>query len=227
MEITQMTEPQTKKDISEIYQNELYLSQILFYDKQTAYITLKTVSTLKTCHEVGMLHCHHFTPNPGQIQGVMFGVSACTYQQFSRHAVYMANLHLPDDSLMQAHANQHQLIYEVKTDPKTLQLQEFGVINPKYVELFNMEPGQIFMDYTFVRIFNQNYQINVLTMQLSSKFTAVLGAYVFRNHLEYSKTVSGCEKGRIYYSANVLVLTRRMDPINPQQVLAKLLISFF
>ncbi|CAL6043123.1 Hypothetical_protein [Hexamita inflata] len=69
MEITQMTEPQTKKDISEIYQNELYLSQILFYDKQTAYITLKTVSTLKTCHEVGMLHCHHFTPNPGQIQG--------------------------------------------------------------------------------------------------------------------------------------------------------------
>ncbi|CAL6041905.1 Conserved_hypothetical protein [Hexamita inflata] len=69
MEISQMTELQTKKDISEIYQNELYLSQILFYDKQTAYITLKTVSTLNTCHEVGMLHCHHFTPNPGQIQG--------------------------------------------------------------------------------------------------------------------------------------------------------------
>ncbi|CAL6004970.1 Hypothetical_protein [Hexamita inflata] len=42
--------------------------------------------------------------------------------------------------------------------------------------------------------------------------------------LEYSKTVSGC---RIYYSANVLVLARRMDQINPSQVLAKLLISFF
>ncbi|CAL6032626.1 Hypothetical_protein [Hexamita inflata] len=46
-------------------------------------------------------------------------------------------------------------------------------------------------------------------------------------YLEYSKTVSGCEKGRIYYSANVLVIAWRMDPINPQQVLAKLLILFF
>ncbi|CAL6026179.1 Hypothetical_protein [Hexamita inflata] len=70
-----------------------------------------------------------------------------------------------------------------------------------------------------------NYNSNYENSEKMYCWINLLHIYVI--YLDYSITVSGCEKGPIYYSANLQVIAWRMDQINPQQVLAKLLISFF
>ncbi|CAL6013610.1 Hypothetical_protein [Hexamita inflata] len=108
----------------------------------------------------------------------------CTYQQLRRHAVLMAKILLPDDVLIAKHVEEFpNLKYEIVKDQKTLQLSGLGVVNQKYIDIFQNDGGSvIFCDFTHIRLQNQNMMVLIISSQtVGSKFTYILGAYLFRN----------------------------------------------
>ncbi|CAL5989655.1 Hypothetical_protein [Hexamita inflata] len=109
----------------------------------------------------------------------------CTMQQLRRHAKLIAKQLLPDDILIQQYTEQYKefIRYEVIKDQKTQQLSGIGVVNLKYSELFKNDGGSVvFCDFTHIRLQNQNMMALILSSQtVGSKFTYILGAYLFRN----------------------------------------------
>ncbi|CAL6047327.1 Conserved_hypothetical protein [Hexamita inflata] len=110
-------------------------------------------------------------------------VIKCTLQQLRRHAAILAKILLPDHIMISKHVEEFNLKYEIVINEKTQELTSFGVVNPKYVKLFEKDGASVvFNDFTHIRLQNQNMMVLLCCSQtIGSKFTYILGAYLFRN----------------------------------------------